>query len=342
MVSLAVEGGVRALRLQTAFRLLAKIYPRRVRDAAVKKLLQAGVGEDAEDWAGSITFLALEDALIAFMFAWVVLRVESVEILSVSAFAAFLATLSAAYVLLFVQIEDRKNRLEAALPSLMRMVGSNLRAGMSPMVALRTAARPEFGPVSDEINYATAKALGTESFPLALTEMSKRFDSEIFQRIVSLFSSSLRAGGNLAQLLENASDDLRETRQLKAELDTSSRMYLLFIVFVVVVGTPLLFSVSIQFTGMISKLLEQQAAQGFGGEGGGVGDLVTLPFTIGFITNAALATLAMTSVLASGLIGVIREGKWLSGAKYAPFILAASIASFYVMRGLGIGLLSGT
>lgn len=323
-----VDELVRALRLQNIFRLFATPFPKIAKEGIKKMLLHAGVTEDESDWLGSVLFLAIETAIIAFMFLWIILRIPQLEVLYAAAAISAALVPFAAYSLLFLQIEDRKNRLETNLPYMLRMVAANIRGGMSSLVALRTSARPEFGPLSDEIKIATSKALGTESFETVLNEMSVKFDSEVFARTVSLFSASLRSGGNLAQLLENAAEDLQESREMKIELETSTRTYILFILFVVIAATPLLLSVSLQFTETLTRLIEQPRP--YAVETGGA--YIRLPFTRDFLFQASLATIASTAILASLLVGVIREGKWLSGAKYAPAILAASIAVFLALQ----------
>ncbi len=333
----AVEGGVKTLGLKPVYRLLAKALPGGTAAFFQKKLLQAGITEDAEDWAGSVILLALETGVIGYLFAWIALRITQAELLAAASVASFLLVAIAAYMLLFMQIEDRKKRLEESLPVMLRLVAANLRAGMTPMFALRSSARPEFGPVAEEIRFATAKALGTESFSAALSAMADRFDSDVFGHVVALFNSGAKSGGNLAKLLENASDDMRASQEMKTDLETSSRMYLVFIAFVVIIGTPLLFSISMQFTDFVSRLIEQQQSQGFNT---GQEALLQLPFSKNFLNNAAIATLSVNALLAAGLVGAIREGKWLSGAKYAPLILAASLAAFFAIRAIAPAVLA--
>src|SRR3989338_1305476 len=49
-------------------------------------------------------------------------------------------------------------------PGFLLLVSSNINAGMTPFNSFQVAARPEFGPLAEEIKYAVSKSLGTTSF----------------------------------------------------------------------------------------------------------------------------------------------------------------------------------
>ncbi len=320
------------INLRGIYYALSYAAPKAVKADLHKKIVYAGLSADAEEWFGSTLFLALFLFVDAALGIWVLGRIDDLALILGGGFAAFSVTLTASYTLLFLQIEDRKNRVEHVLPDALQMIGANLRAGMTPISALRAAAKPELGPLEEEIKYATAKSLGTGSFTDAIGGMSDRLQSEIFSRSVALFKASLKAGGHLADLLENAADDIRNTQELKRELVSSTQMYVLFILFTIIIGTPLLLAVSLQFVSMVTNLQRTTGAGGMPAEMGS--SLVSLksPLSLEFLQNASLSIIIITSLLASMLIGVIREGKELSGLKYAPLIMVGGNFVFYIMR----------
>ncbi|MFH0972025.1 MAG: type II secretion system F family protein [Candidatus Micrarchaeota archaeon] len=310
---------------------LSKFATRSQRNSLKKKLYFAGVDEEAEIWLGQVLLLAKLSAIATFLAIWVCLREMYFFNLSAYALLAFLIVIAGAYIHLNVEIEDRKKRLEEILPDAMQVIAANIRAGMTPVVALRAAARPELGPLQEDIKFATTKSLGTGSFTDALREMGQKTSSELFQRIVALFTASLKSGGHLAQLLENTASDIRETQELKKDLVSSTRLYAIFIVFTVVIGTPLLLAVSIQFSGMVTGLQANTPSGGLASEISSA-PLISTPLPIDFLMNSAIIIIIITTVLASALLGVINNGTYSSGLKYSPFLASAAIIFYFLMK----------
>ncbi len=312
--------------------LLSKFATKTQRRGLKNKLQFAGINEEVEIWIGQIILLGLLVAIATFLAFWIVFLEPELLNMFIYSATSFVAIFLAAIIHLNAQIDDRRKRLEDVLPDAMQVIAANIRAGMTPVVALRASARPELGPLQEDIKFATTKSLGTDSFTDALSEMARKTSSELFQRIVALFSASLKSGGHLSQLLENTAADVRETQELKKELIANTKLYAMFILFTVVIGTPLLLAVSIQFSSMIGNLQETTST------GGGVASeissipLISLPLSVEFLQNSALAILVITAILASALIGVINTGAYSSGLRYAPVIAIAAVLFFFLVK----------
>ncbi|MFW6013747.1 MAG: type II secretion system F family protein [Nanoarchaeota archaeon] len=233
------------------------------------------------------------------------------------------------YLILFLEAEDRKHRVENILPDFLHLFSSSLRAGLTPYQALKSSAREEFGPLKDEIDIATTKALGSEGFEKALFEMKDTFDSRLIDKVVNLFITSLYTGSHMAELMEETARDMAETRNLKKELNTGTKTYTMFILFTVVIGSPLLFAISLQFIDMVEDMADP----------GSVGDDFDMGLTAGeipvsaeFMFWLAISLLISTSIFSSILIGVIKEGNKKYGLRYAPFIGVVAIGVFFLAR----------
>lgn len=314
---------------------LSHFATRTQKRAIREKLAYAGVSQEAEIWLGQVLLLGKLMGIAGFLAAWVIFREQFVLTLFAYAILAFLLVIFSAYVHLNVQIEDRKRRLEAVLPDAMQVIAANIRAGMTPVVALRAAARPEFGPIQEDIKFATTKSLGTDSFTGALSEMAAKTNSELFSRVLALFTASLKSGGHLAKLLENTAEDIRQTQELNRELATNTRLYAIFILFTVVIGTPLLLAVSIQFSTMVTGLQERTTTGGIASEISSI-PLISVPMSVEFLFNSAIIILLITSLLASALLGVINQGSYSTGLKYSPFIAGAAILVFFLIKDFGL------
>ncbi|MBI2110563.1 type II secretion system F family protein, partial [Candidatus Woesearchaeota archaeon] len=211
------------------------------------------------------------------------------------------------YMFLYFKAEERTNKIEKALPDAFQLIAANIRSGMTPFQALKYAARDEFGPLKEEIEYITTRALGTADFSGILLQISKRVKSELLDRSFKLFASAMHAGGRLADLLDDMARDITETRSLKNELTTSTKTYIMFILFTVLVGMPLLLSLAINFLEIMSSLQTQTGAEGdFGGVASIAGGQIAI--TPDYMFKIAIIMIVLTSIFASILMGVIKEG----------------------------------
>ena len=239
----------------------------------------------------------------------------------------FLLTLSIYYLRLFYKIESRASMVDAILPDFLLLVSSNVKAGMTPFAAFRTAARNEFGPLADEVKAASNRALGTESFSEALHALSLRINSRYLKEAVAFFSEAMKSGGHLAKLLESTAFDLRQTQEMKKELLSSTRMYVLFVAFAIILATPLLLAISVQFLQMIENIQEESGPANV--EGTSVGFLAAKQkITPEFMVSMAYVLILVNSFIASLLMGQLNSGKPKLGIKYFPVMLVVSVIFF--------------
>lgn len=171
----------------------------------------------------------------------------------VSALVSFLAVWIVAYAALNLMVDKRTDEVEGTLPDVLQIVSANISAGMTPYNALWVSARKEFGALAEEIKIAQKQTLGGKPFADALTEMGTRVRSNIFQRTIRLLIQGMKAGGELPQILNGISTDIRQMRLLQREMAANTMSYILFILFGMILGAPLLFSVSIQFVDIMNR-----------------------------------------------------------------------------------------
>lgn len=312
------------------FYLAGGLVPKAEREKFRKLLSYAGISEDPQHWWGRTMVFSLLFSLSIGAGLFLIARI-ALQYAALAFATAFAISLTLSYVFVYSRVEERKKRVEKILPDQLQMVAANIRSGLTPVVALRTAARPEFGILEEEIKYATTKSLGTENITDALKEISKRIDSEVLERVVSLFTASLKSGGKLARLLESTAEDIRKGQELKNELVSSTKMYVMFVLFVVTIGTPVLLAISLQFIDMVSALQASTGASAAGSAAlGGLGVNINLERT--FLLQISYFVLAANGILSAILVGVIQEGRPMSGLKYSPFIVAASIGVFFFVQ----------
>lgn len=305
----------------------SKVLPKKYTDNFRKLLIYAGMKHSAEVWLGTTIFIGFLFALVVFLIPKALYGQFRIEYIAGAIFVfAFVQIIG--YLVVYFKAEERTRLVEDALPDAFQIIAANLRSGMTPYKALKLTARKEFGPLQEEIKYATTRALGTESFSDTLLRMSERIRSDMLDRALKLFTTAMRSGGHLAPLLEELAGDIAETKALKNELRTNTKTYTAFIMFTVIIGTPLLLAISINFVNMVADM---QAKTGTTTAGFGMGFLAgEVAITGDFLTKMSMVMLVMTALLASMLMGVINEGKPKYGLKYAPTIVIGCIIVFFI------------
>jgi len=336
------------------------IVPKKIMETKIKPaLVYAGSKDDLRVWTGIRLFTATLIAVIGFLIPYglfplinVLFNKEiyfepQIKILVMIGLGivGFIATLILFYLHISYVIDGRKKMVENILPDFLFLVGNNLKSGMAPFYAFRSAVRPEFGPLSEEIKIATQKSLGVQSFSDALRDIGKRIDSKVLSDTTKFFAQALRSGGHLAQLIETTATDIKQTNQMKKELITSTRMYSLFILFVVIVASPMLLAVSVQFLGVLSTIqtktggmtgVSNDEIMKQSGLGGG-----TISITPDFMKTIAVFIIITNSFLASIFMGILGGGKIREGLKFAPIMAIVGLVLFFILLGAIGGLLGG-
>lgn len=248
------------------------------------------------------------------------------------------------YMLILITADNRARKIEELLPDALEIISANIRAGMTLENAIWLSARPEFGPLRDEIKKLSADTFGGKPIEENLEAMSKRVRSEIIERSVQLIQEGIRLGGEISNLLKEVAQDTRNTQSLKKQISTSTITYTLFIIFAATIMAPLLFSISTTYSHISQNLITTSRA-------GSTGTLLqNIPFlntqgqaniSPNDIFYFALESIIITNLLAGFIIGQIRFGKATRGIGYVPILLIVSVTIFLLTQQLLTSLIQG-
>lgn len=330
------------------------LIPEKIIETKIKQMLiYAGSKDDERIWIGTRVFLSLLIGLIGFLIPFslvplinIIFKTEiffspniTIILMIMLGLVGFFSTVALFYLHILYAIDGRKKMVEKVLPDFLFLVGNNLKSGMTPFYAFRSAVRPEFGPLSEEIQIATQKSLGVGSFADSLKTIANRIDSKVLLDTTRFFAYALRSGGKLAQLIETSANDIKQTTQLKNELIGSTRMYVLFIVFVVVIASPMLLAVSVQFLNILTNIQDETSGFSSGSEDSAGITLTSgeMSITPDFMKMMGQLIIIVNSLLASVFIGVLGGGKIRDGLKFAPILCIAGVILFeIILQGVGL------
>ena len=277
-------------------------------------------------------FLAIGVSLNAFLFL-------EIPVLA-GFFVSFFAIIAGSYLYLKMKSEAKGKEVEKVLPDALRLIASNMKSGLTTEKALFVAGRPEFGPLQIELMNASKKIASGEKVEYALKGMADNINSPVFKKTMWLISQGIKSGGQIADLLFQLSDDLKNQGALDDEISSNISIYILLILFAAIAGAPLLFGISSFIVEILTKQMaltatadissvpvtgNMSAIKGFLDKGSGE------TLAPDFIMNFSMIMLIFTTVFSALTIGVINNGKETAGLKYVlPMIIGAFLLFFGV------------
>ncbi|MFH1331779.1 MAG: type II secretion system F family protein [archaeon] len=320
------------------YRIISMLYPKRIMSNYKELLDYANLGINPYRFTGFVLSFGFVFAWMAAFGLGAMFRFNLWFTFAV-AFIAFEVTV---YVWLLLSVDAKARVIERALPDALQLMSSNLRAGLTPEKALLLAARPEFGPLTDEITRVGKDVMIGKDVSVAMMDMTKRVKSDKLRKTIELIVSGLRAGGELAALIEQTARNLRDQEFVDQKIRSNIRMYVIFIFSAVSFGAPLLYGLSSFLVDVmqdiISKVEIPEESVG----------TMSMPLTISqvsisseFIMTYVITSLIMTAVMGSLILGLISKGEEKQGFKLVPIMIAVSLLIFFAVRFLVSALLGG-
>ncbi len=330
--------------LEKDYQKISSLFPRRLVVETGKIMRQGGFqAVSPRLYLGFTIFFSLAIALTVFFAAPFLTGNPLLQALG--PIAAFAASVGCFYLLLTMSADSRAQQVEAMLPEVLQIISANIRAGMTLENAIWTAARPEFGPLRDEIKQVSADTFGGSPITETLAKMSERVRSTILDRSIRLVVEGIRLGGEMARLLDEVSADIRSVQLLRKEIATTTMMYVIFIIFSAVLAAPALFSISTFYSEMNEKVLAKRTQGGnvdinAAAQQSGLGGLAKLgqggsAHSADGITSSdiywfAALSIFITNFFAALTLGLIQHGKAMRGIKFAPIFVPVSLAIYLI------------
>lgn len=230
-----------------------------------------------------------------------------------------------------IEESGRVKKMEDAFPDFLELMSSNLRAGMTIDRALLASSREEFAPLDQEIIKLGKDIATGKNIERALKDMAERIHSERIRKTMLVIISGIKAGGNLATLLEETAVNTRERSFVEKRAASNVLMYVIFIAFAISLGAPILFGLSTALVEIITRLLASIPPMDNAN--------IQLPFTltqvnisVTFVTYFSILFLLVTDILGCLVLGAVSKGEEKAGVKYMVPIIVVSITVFFVVK----------
>lgn len=314
-------------------RLVSRFMPKKTKKRLDQQLIYAGMDITPEEVVGITLVYAVVVVVIVFLIAKNLGYGATTQLAAV--LIAFGGVLLSPIVVIMVLINKRAENVDKMLPDVLSIIAQNMASGMTSYNALWSAARPEFGPCAEELQFAAKDTLTGAPMTDALFDMTRRVQSEKLSRSVRLIIQGINSGGDLPDVLDSISNDIRMEINLRSQMASETNAQALFTMFASLFGSPMLLAVSLQFITMFSDLMERLDV---GKLAEAIPDKATmftiteLAITPDFFETYAVLILFVTGFFAALLVGILRKGKAVSGVVNIPFFVIVSIAVFFTIR----------
>lgn len=245
------------------------------------------------------------------------------------------------YIIVSIAAEKRKSEMEEVLPDALLLVSANIKSGLNVEKAFLLSARDEFGPLAEEFRETAMQIFGGKPMDEALNEMEHRVKSELFSETIKLLRDGMESGGNTAELLESSADDIRNSMELRQEINSNIRMYTIFIMMAAVVGAPLLFSISVYMSETTAQMWADTNLDKLQ-SAGKLGLSFQKPSVdVEFFEQFAVMAIVTINFFASLIMSEIKNANIKEGAKYIPVLVTISVALFFLIKGALAGVMGG-
>lgn len=121
-----------------------------------------------------------------------------------------------------VKISRRRAAFDSQLPNVLQLVGSSIQTGFSLAQALDAVVREDTQPASGEFARALGEARLGVDLADALETVASRLDSRDLRWVVMAIRIQRETGGNLAEVLRNTVNTMRERAYLRRQVRSLS------------------------------------------------------------------------------------------------------------------------
>ncbi|MEQ4519378.1 type II secretion system F family protein [Pseudarthrobacter sp. B907] len=176
-----------------------------------EKLDSAGLKKQPGDYllmGGAFTFVAvvLGFLLGGILFAVLMLLLAPVGLL----------------LLLNVLVARRRRKFDEQVPDSLQMLAGGLRAGHSLLRSVDAAAEENEAPMKEELNRVVNETRIGRDLGESLAEVARRTNNEDFASITRAIEIHREVGGDLAQVLDNVGETIRDRNQLRGQVKALS------------------------------------------------------------------------------------------------------------------------
>ncbi len=228
----------------------------------------------------------------------------------------------------YLHNRERKRRqaIDERLPEFLRDLAESQRTGMTLTQAVITASKGNYGALTPEIKKMAAQIEWGVSFDRALSSFAERVETPLVQRTASLVIEASNSGGDVIDVLEAASEDAREIKQIEHERRSGMQIYvmIIYIAFLVFLGVIGVLNV---------KFMPEVADAVSGASGVSVGSIEFEEFDMQTFRTLFFHAAVVQGLGGGFVAGSMEEGSPSAGLKHAFAMTMLAYVAFRFLLG---------
>ncbi|MDD3159392.1 MAG: type II secretion system F family protein [Candidatus ainarchaeum sp.] len=211
------------------------------------------------------------------------------------------------------------NSCEENFSMALKQMADVLRAGDTYESSLREVANSDYGRLSEEFNNSLRMLEDGENLENSLSILSERIDSKLIRRTMVIVLEAIKAGGSLADILEEISEDIRDLRKIENSRRANTTMQFAFMLVAGAVISPAIF-------GEITGVMELFSKVALSMSDVSQAEVIAMQNFMYLVSQAYL----IIQVIATGLLmAIIRYGKFNKSILYVPALILVSFIFYY-------------
>ncbi len=226
---------------------LKRFYP-----SLDKYIVQAKIKSRSEEIIAKALFISLTSSILLFILFMIISKdlITSLIISAIIFISFYLYRLNIPKLLANRKKRDVENKLMFAVDHMV----IKLKSGVPLFDTMKSVARANYGELSNEFANLVKKIESGKSEAEALKEMASTSPSLYLRKIAWQIASSLKSGGDVANVLESISNELIKEREIKLKSYIGSLNVYLLLYMVISIIIPALFIIASLVISMLVSL----------------------------------------------------------------------------------------
>ncbi len=218
--------------------------------------------------------------------------------------AGVIVGMAAMSVLPVMRADKRRSMIEDSLPDALHHMAVAVRTGLVLESVIQEISEADYGPLSEEFARVTLEIRRGRPLKEALLAFARRTRSKDIQRIMRLILEGVEAGGPIADVLDEVSENMRAIKMIKRERKSATSQQISFLAMAALFAGPFVMGV----VGGLPNVMSAVA-----------GDMSDFPLEeIRGIVGALTFYVFAQAVAAGLMMGVTMYGDFKKGLKFGP------------------------
>lgn len=288
-----------------------RLMPDKLMKSTDAALAGAKISFSAEEWAG--IFVAI--GLVLFLLLTIVFN-------PIYGIVGFFVILALMVMVPRMKADKRKAQIEDALPDALHHMSVAIKTGLVLESVIAEIGEADYGPLSEEFAQVVLEIKRGRTLRDAFLNFAARSGSKDIIRAVNLLLEGMESGGPISDVLEEVSEDMKSTKEVKQDRKTFTSQQISFLAMASLMAGPFVMGV----VGALPQIMET-AMEGAGGAGQTVdmGEIYQ-------VVDALTVYVVLQALSSAIMMGVIMFGEFKSGFKFAIPMMIIAYAVYSVVK----------